>query len=338
MSTTQGVFSETNLLNIRVKAEMAMADKLIARQFTPQIDSVEALNRINTATIRQYIRTDKHVKVELEWINACQLAEAANVACETGGNEASTNTDVFEITRDRMVKFSIKENTFRTNDFDMDEVRAKEILMADKKLSEGLAQYFISVLNTNKGTNEINGGKGTVSGTDTYVIAANWDYTMYAYLIMVADYNRFSDPVIVSGKNLYEAFINSGFAAGNADGKAGAAAFSALPTYFDIKNLLAVNTTDVTTYMVETGSVAWASEQKYSTSVERKQNETRYSFPSQFIPGLWLNAQIVESCDNDYTKEDWKITAKYDIWAMPTDCTAANTGILTFICGTVPQG
>lgn len=336
MSTTQGVFSETNLLNIRVKAEQAMADKLIARQYTPQIGAVEALNRINTATIRQYIRTDKHVKVELEWMNACGLAEAANEPCTQGGDETSTNTEVYEIARDRMVKFSIKENTFRTNDFDMDEARAKAILKADKELSEGMAQYFIGVLNTNKGVNNLSGGKGTVSGTDTYVIAANWDYTMYAYLLMIADSNRFSDAVVLSGKNLYEAFLNTEFAAGNADGKAGAAAFSALPTYFDIKNLLAVNTTDVTTYMVETGSVAWASEQKYSTSVERKQNETRYSFPSQFIPGLWLNAQIVESCDNDYTKEDWKITAKYDIWAMPTDCTATNTGILTFKCGSAP--
>jgi len=334
MSTTQGVFSETNLQNIRVEAAAVMADQLIKRQYEPQIDSVKALERINTATIRQYIRTDKHVKVEIEWLNACSLAEAANVACEQGGYEPSTNTNVYEITRNRAVKFSLKENTFRTNDFNMDAARAKAILKADKELCEGMAQYFISVLNTNKGVNTFGtGSKGVVSGSDTYVIAANWDYTMYAYLLMVADSNDFSDPVMVSGKNLYEAYLNAGFAAGNADGKAGAASFNALPTFFDIKNLLAVNTTDTISYMVNTGAISWASEQMFSTSIERKQNVTRYSFPSQFIPGLWLNAQIVESCSDDYTKEDWKISALYDVWAMPTDCTATNTGILTFVCG-----
>ena len=334
MSTTAGVWSETLLQNVRERAEALMFDDRIKQQYTPVIGAVDALKRVQTANIRALKNGLKNNTVEVEWLNYCGLTVANNVACDTGGTEGSTNTETYTLDVDKMVKFKVQEADFRDNDFGMEEAVAKGLLRADMLISESFAQQFVTELNAAKGVNAYTGAPGTVSGSDTYIASGNWDYTLYAYLLQAADVNKFTAPVLLNGNNLYRAFINAQFAAGNADGKAGAAAFGALPTYFDIHNLPAVNSTTEISYLLSQGSWAWASAPKFETSLRNFQHESRYSFESRFIPGLWLNVQIVESCVEDYVSYDFKVSSKYGIFANPAGCTATNTGTLTFICGT----
>ncbi len=333
MSTTAGVWSETLLQNVRERADALMFDDRIKQQYMPVLGAVEALNRVQTANIRTLKSGLKNYTVEVEWLNYCGLTVTDNVACDTGGTEGSTNTETYTLDADKMVKFKVQEADYRDNDFGMEEAVAKGLLAADSKISEAFAQKFVTELNAAKGVNQYTGAPGNVVGADTFIATGSWDYTLYAYLLQVADKNKFSAPVLLNGNNLYRSFINAGFAAGNADGKAGAAAFGAMPTYFDIHNLPAVNNATEISYLLSQGSWAWASAPKFETSLRNFQHESRYSFESRFIPGLWLNVQIVESCVEDYVSYDFKVSSKYGIFANPAGCTATNTGTLTFVCG-----
>ena len=332
MSTTAGVWSETTLQNVRVRAEALMLDDRIKQQYIPKLDAVNALNAVQTANVRPLKDRTKNFTVELEWLNYCGLTVGDTNACTFGTTEGSTNVETKTLDKDREVTFEVEEYTFKTNDFAYEEAIAKGLLRADMLICEDFAQSFVTDLNTGLGVNLYTGAPGSVVGTTTSINAADWDYSLYAYLLQVADKNKFTSPVLLNGNNLYRAFINSQFAAGNADGKAAAAAFGAMPTYFDIHNLPTVNGASEWSYLLSMGSWAWASAPKYSDTLEKFQHENRYSFQSRFIPGLWLNVQIQESCANDYVKWQFKVTSKYGIFPNPTGCSATNTGTLGFLC------
>ena len=97
-------------------------------------------------------------------------------------NELSTNIETYTLERERCAEFSVCENDFRTNFFDLEDTVAKGFLKASLALDEWWATQAVAVLNANVGVNEVTGGKGDVAGTTTYVLPAYWDANLLAYL------------------------------------------------------------------------------------------------------------------------------------------------------------
>jgi hypothetical protein len=73
--------------------------------------------------------------------------------------------------------------TLFTNDFNFDEVFAKQFLRADVLLMEDFAKLFVTRLNQNKGDNAYTSGY-TVNAGDTSIPAANWTSNLISYFMM----------------------------------------------------------------------------------------------------------------------------------------------------------
>lgn len=331
MSTTAGVWSETLLQNIRERIESAMFDGRTKLQYEAYVDAFKALDYVNTANIRALKTQGKKTTVDIEWINACGLTAEATTSCTWGTGELSSNIETYTLDETYQVDFQVEEYDFYNNDFGFEEAIAKGMLAADARLSEKFVQSFITELNTGKGVNVLT-TPYTVAGTDTTIPSANWDASLYAYFAHVKLMNKFANPAILSGNNLFQnAWITSANAA-NADGKGAYNAQTSMFTIFDPLNMTTVNGATNLTYMISQGAVTWASAPKYATTLQIFDDYRRYSMPSRFIPGLWLNVMIKEVCSDNMTKYSFKVYTDYGIFTNPAGCSATNTGILSFTC------
>jgi hypothetical protein len=342
MSTTAGVFTETVLNDLRVKADELMFDDRIKQQFIPQIGILDAIAAAQTARItprfmqlKQSNGGSKKYDVEVEWENACEIVAQDCTVCDITGEKLSTNLDHYSLDFCKEVAFHVDEYDYVDNDFDFITSFAKGFMRADKQLVEALAAYAVSVLNTNKGVNVFAGGPGVVSGSDTYLTAPFWGPNLMAYFMQVTQMNQFSSPVLASGANLFQDYFIFNKLAANADGKGNAALMGTFPIYFDMFNIDTVNTPALITYLLSMGSVALGNRTYNPSRMEENggANWKRWTVPSKFVPGISYDAFYKQSCSNDMIKHDFKYKLTADILVNPAGCTATNTGILTFVCG-----
>lgn len=343
MSTTAGVFSETILRSLRVIADEIMFDDRIKQQFIPQIGIIDGLRNAQTALVKPKFsqikdsqgKTKKY-DVEVIWENACDLTAAECTVCTMDGTKLSTNAQTYSLEFCREVQFAIDEYDYVDNEFDAALAVAKGMLRADMLLSEAYAQYAVSVLEANKGINLFTGGKGCVSGSDTYIPAAYWDAKLMAYFMRVAMLNRFTTPTLISGSNLFEEYFVINKMQPDANGKGNAALMQQFPIYFDLFNIDSVNTPNLVTYLLSQNSVAIASRNYNPVAIDVYGASKRWSMQSRFIPELTYDVFSTVECSNDMVKTDFKVKLLADLFVNPEGCEADNSGILSFICGACP--
>lgn len=330
MSTIGGAFSETQLLQQRVKASEISFDDRIKQQFIPQFDVLKAIQAVQTATINASFQRKKEFDVEIMWENFCDItAEDCTGSCELGGNKSSTNVETKTLSCLKEVGFTMSENDFIDNEYDINV--AKALLAADKSLVEAYAQYAVAQLESFRGTNVMgSSGKGVASGSDTAINPAYWNASLFPYLSRVAIMNKFTNPVLVSGSNLYEQSLLAA-AVGGADYKL----FGTFPIYHDLFNIDSVNDPNLKSYMLSMGSLAMVNKTFNPDVPEKLQDFTRYTMRSNFFPFLKYDVWYDNECEsgtNRLVKHNWTLRLIADIYNNPAGCNQANTGVLSFIC------
>lgn len=343
MSIYKGVFTDTAIQNVRVMLEKLRMDDRVKLQFQPQVDLLAPFmsnGNPNVNIVQNSKGKMKDLVVEVEWINACEIADQACTNCSEGGNELSTNTKTYTMDICREVPFTVYEYDMLTNDFDMEMLIAKGFMKADEQLSDYFATQVVAFLNTNKGVNALDPGtnRGCISGADTYIKAAYWNAELMGYFGRVKQRNRFTNPYILSGANLHEAALISNFNAGNADGKGTQAMFGSLPIYFDEYQIDTVNSPTLITYMIQPYTYAVANKAYYTPSPITYDFGKRWSITSKFIPGFEYDVHYSNTCDSNtgFPVHNFTVKLKSGIYINPEACDDNNTGILTFLCGDCP--
>ena len=333
MSITGGVFNETTLANIQVKVEEVWQDAIQQQDYVAQCNTIKAIQAQQTAKFGRFLTGKKDPTVEISWINACDVEAQSCTNCTFSGNELSTNMEEKALTQCEEVVFYVNEGDFLDNLYDYEEVVAKGLLAATKALDEWWAGRGVVALNAFKGVNEVgDGSKGDVDGSDTYVLPAYWDADLMSYLYMASIVNRFVNPFLISGKNLFESVWTAQKEAccENDDLK-----FGSMPIYFDLFNIDSANDPDYITYMVHKGAIAFVTKAYYSPAPTKYIDEWRWSIPSKNIPGVVYDVHYTNACNqnDDFHLHYYKVKTLGGIFLNPVGCTATRTGVLTFICG-----
>ena len=335
MSTTAGVFSETVLAHIQVKADQIWADRIQKEDYVPEAQVAKCIIEQTTAQFG-VLKGKKDPTVDVGWINACDVDAASCSDCTIDGNELSTNIEEYYLNRERCAEFSVCENDFRDNFFNIEDVIAKGLMKASLALDEWWAAQVVAVLNANVGTNAVTTGKGAVSGTTTYINPAYWNADLFGYFARVATVNRFKRPMLISGANLFESKFIADFEAccENKRGK-----FGTMDVCFDLFNIDSVNTPDLMTYMLNRGALAFVSKAYYqgnsAANPVKYMDQYRYSMPSFYLPGVVYDVHYDNECSGcgDFFTHNFKVKTFGDIFLNPIGCTTTRTGILEFECG-----
>ena len=336
MSIIDGVFSETLLQAIRMRADAIGFDDRINKQFIPRtMDTVNAITDLQTAKITPLSSQKKEFTVEVEWFNSCDIVAEECVACEVGGPTGSTNVQSYAITECKQAPFTIDHHTFATNDFDAEEAIAKNMLMAEKVLIEQVVQDYITTLFAYSGQNAftLDTWLATNVGNETRVNPVNYTaLNMMPHFVKTAQYNQFNDPVLLSGNLLYSAWEQSRLQNGTFGDIGQANAFGVFKTYWDIWNFHAMGQ-DLYQYMVNRGATAFASRPMYPTNgsvLDMGAHGQRWSAPSKYMPSLWIDWSRELDCSNDYLVEKYNAKARWVHMVNPTGCAEQNTGILRY--------
>lgn len=335
MSIVAGVFSETTLVDIQVKADEIWADRIQTEDYVPQAEVVKCIIDQTTARFGD-LKGKKDPTVDVAWINACDVSADSCTDCTISGTELSTNVEEYYLNREQCAEITVCENDFRQNFFDMEDVIAKGMLKASLALDEYWAAQVVAVLNANVGANEVTTGKGNVSGTTTYIQPAYWDANLFGYFARVAIGNRFRRPMLISGANLFESKFIADFEAccENKRGK-----FGTMDVCFDLFNIDSINTPDLMTYMLNRGALAFVTKAYYegvsAASPRIYMDQHRWSMPSFNLPGVIYDVHYDNECSScgDFFTHSFKLKTFGDIFVNPVGCTETRTGILEFQCG-----
>ncbi|MBW1674113.1 MAG: hypothetical protein JRJ45_10805 [Deltaproteobacteria bacterium] len=338
MSIVKGVFSETTLVNIQVKADSIWMDRIQREDYVPEAQVVNCIIDQTTAKFGA-LKGKKDPTVDVGWINACEVSAASCTDCTISGTELSTNVEEYYLNREQCAEFSVCENDFRDNFFDMEDVIAKGFLKASLALDEWWAGQVVAVLNANVGVNEITTGKGAVAGTTTYVLPAYWNADLFGYFARVAIGNRIKRPMLISGANLFESKFIADFEAccENKKGK-----FGSMDVCFDLFNIDSTNSPDLVTYMINRGALAFVTKAYYegisAASPSKYMDQNRWSMPSFSLPGVIYDVHYDNECSGcgDFFTHNFKLKTFGDIFLNPVGCTATRTGVLEFECGEEP--
>ncbi len=329
-----GAFDETILLNQRVRAEAILKDDRIKQQFIPQYDILKAIQAAQTAKIMQPLSLRKDVKTELMWENFCDIkAEECATDCTIGGTKSSTNTQEYDLSFCKEVSFSMSEDDFIDNEYEMNV--AKALLKADKEITEAFAQYGVARLEAFRGTNVLTTGKGTVVGLDTYIKPEYWTPAIVAYLNRVTIMNKFTSPIFLSGSNLYEQYLVASANSANADGKGDFKLWAGLQPYFDLFNIDTVNEPNLKSYIISMGAVAMANKYYNPDAPQTGFDHIRYTMDSNFLSGMKYDVFYNNACEGTTRKwiHNYTIRFKGDILLNPAGCDQTNTGVLALVCG-----
>lgn len=335
-----GSLTCSELAEIHLKAEAVWADNAAKKDFIADVGAIEAVRAEQTAKIKEAEDGEKDYDIKVTWLKDCdETIEDATDECTVGGAEPESACKTYTLDIHKKVGFNVQEKVFRTNDYEFQQAVAVSMMRKMKLLDEYIAEQAVEVINNNAGANVFtSGSKGTVSGFNTYVSPQYWSADLISYLHLTAKKNKFLNPFMLSGVNLWEPYQQAKFNAGNASGSGDIAKFNSLRMYWDIFNVDSVLDPDKKTFMIDKGALAFHSKAYYSTTprVYTGSGLTKYSVPSKNLPGVFYDVTYTDTCSADIITHKWSIQTKAGIFHNPVGCNINNTGILSFVCGNAP--
>lgn len=336
MPLTAGDFTPSQLLTAMQTADQMWGDEMMKADFEANVDIVNALRKEQNANVTLLEQPEKDRDITVHWVNMCgeSAEDADNDDCDLSGAELGSDSKNYALSVEKQFKFTVDEMTFRANHYNLEQVIAKGLLKADKAICEAIAATAIARVESFKGVNSVTDGIGTVNGatTETDIAAADWNERAFAYFYRIAIQNQLANPFLLSGTNLFEDRLVTLLAESNANGKGDANLFKLMRTYFDLFNIDTANTPNLKTYMINRGSIAFASKVYYGRTPTQYigAGQQRWSFASRNLSGFDMDVYYTNRCTANTIKHDFKVKAKYDWFLNPTGCEGTRTGVLAF--------
>lgn len=337
-----GVNTCATLANVQLAADAAWADNATNKDYIGKVETLTAIRQNQSVLIEDVTNPQKDKTVTIYWTQDCDTTTAAlSNDCATAGTKPGTNCQDYSLNISREVEFAVDEKAYRAIAPTFEEAVAKTMLRRMKVLDEYITVQAVNKLEASKGVNAYTGGKGSVSGFTTTINPAYWNASLFPYFQLVAEYNKFSSPYLISGANLFEAKINAMANQANADGKGTANLFGIMPVYNDVFN---IDTTlaDQVTFMANKNALAFHSKAYYNWNAGDAQAEKwggpgsstgyRYQIESKNLPGVFYDVIYKIACANDEITHNFKIQFHGGIFRNPVGCDINNTNILKFVC------
>lgn len=337
-----GGFTCATLAEVQLKADQIWADAASQKDYIANVEALTAVRKEQTVRIAP-LETEKDNQVKLIWVKDCgETTAACSDECTAGGDELEAACDTHELDLCRTIGFTVKEKALRSTVLTKEELVAKGFLKKMKVLDEYLATTLVAELDTMKGVNAYTSGKGTVSGFETAVGPAYWNASLFAYFNLVAKKNKFTNPYLLSGTNLYEAYLLAQANSGNGEGKGAKSLFDSFRTYFDVFNIDSQLSPDQSTFLIDANAVAFVNKAYYNWSAgDARANSwggvggsvgMKYAVESKNLPGVFYDVTYKVSCSSNEIEHDFSLQYKAGIFRNPVGCNLNNTGILKFNC------
>jgi hypothetical protein len=279
----------------------------------------------------------KNNELRVEWLTKCDITPTScSDDCTITGEDADPQCKDYEIECLYETSFKVPLRAYRDRTIEMQQSIAFQKLAHMKALDERLVIYAGAGVLANLGTNLFTQGVGNVVGTTTFIAPQYWDDAIWGYFDQVKRLNKFRNPYLVTGNNLYQLLFNRTLEACNADGCGNFKKINTIKVYQDPENVETYAPGD--TFMIHKTAVAFLNKawnKINPINAELKAGQYwEWSEESKNLPGVWYDFTMRETCESNDFYQAYKIKVHGLLAVNPFPCDENNTGILMFECGT----
>jgi len=278
--------------------------------------------------------------LKVEWLTKCDVSTSScSSDCDITGDDADPSCKDYDVDCLQESSFKVPMRAYRDRTIEMQQALAFNKLIHMAALDKYIAQYILTGIVAAAGTNLYTGGQGTVVGTTTYIAPAYWDDGIWAYFDQVRRLNKFRNPYLISGNNLYQLIFNRPLEAGNANGVGNFRKMNTLRVYQDPENVETIAPGQ--SLLLHKTAVAFLNKAwnplNAANAVNRAGQYWEWSEESLNLPGVFYDITMKETCEGDEFYQAVKIKLHGLLAVNPYPCDEDNTGILVFECGTGPE-
>ena len=285
------------------------------------------------------ITSAKNQELRVEWLTKCDIeVGGCSDDCSISGSDADPQCKDYEIVCLYETEFKVPLRHYRDRTIEMQQSIAFQKLAHMRALDERLTEYIIDGIVTGAGTNLFTGGVGDVALTTTYIAPQYWDLAVFGYFNQVQRMNKFRNPYLVTGNNLYQVLWNTPFEAGTSIDKGGVRKIGSLRIYQDPENI--EDHAEGQSFLLHKTAVAflnkaWNKINPINAEVKAGQY-WEWAEESKNIPGVFYDMTMLETCVGNEFYQAFKIKLHGLFATNPYPCDEDNTGVLVFECGTEP--
>ena len=173
-------------------AEAAFADSAKKIDYVAEVESAKAIVENSTARMEYITDSAKKRQARIYWNKFCNgvVSTTEPDFCAFTGPEADAQCKDYEIDSRVSTTFTIDEKNYETNNLNVPEVFADNMLKSMKALDEKVAQIIVAKLATFASANQYQEGIGCSDETgdwlSTYINPSYWSPSVYAYLVKAA--------------------------------------------------------------------------------------------------------------------------------------------------------
>jgi hypothetical protein len=278
----------------------------------------------------------KNDELRVEWLTKCDITVGdCSDDCTIDGEDADPQCKDYTMVCLYETEFKVPLRAYRERTIEMQQSIAFQKLAHMKAMDERLTQYIIAGIHTAAGTNLFTGGVGTVAGTTTTIPSQYWDDSIWGYFDQVKRLNKFRNPYLITGNNLYQLLFNRPLESANAQGgSANVRKINTLRTYQDPENI--EDHAAGHTFLIHKSAVAflnkaWNKINPINAEVKAGQY-WEWSEESKNIPGVFYDFTMLETCVGNDFYQAFKIKLHGLFVTNPYPCDEDNTGVLAFVC------
>jgi len=324
------------LHTIQRMADDIWADPMKNNDLIAEVIVVNALLQNQSVNFTE-ITNGKNQELRVEWLTKCDITPTSCTDdCTITGEDADPQCKDYEIGCLYETTFMVPERHYRDRTTEMQQSIAFQKLAHMKALDERLAQYIIAGIVTGAGTNLFTGGVGAVSGTTTYIAPQYWDDAIWGYFDQVRRLNKFRNPYLLTGNNLYQLLFNRPLEKDDANGLGNYRKLNTLKVYQDPENI-EDHAAGQSFLLHKTAAAflnkAWNKINPINAEVKAGQY-WEWAEESKNIPGVFYDITMKETCVGDEFYKAFKIKLHGLFATNPYPCDEDNTGIIVFECGT----
>lgn len=352
-----GDFSNSQMYPI-IEAASRMWDN--SRHLIDQISEIESVRAIaenQRVNLNPVLINGSCVGYEIAWlkgtdITAAVIGDMSDEDCKLTGPELESVKKTYGNTVGRHAEFTVWDDECK-GVIEYAEKIAEGLMIAMKKIKDAINGEAVAFLNANLQANGYTTGVGTVSGTSTFIDPTLWNADIIGQLALIAQMNRISDVVTLTGTNLWVPMFNAPFNALNMDQKDQLAKLSYYKRWYADPFTVDQVVGSPATFLWDRGAIAFYTKNDYQNEAPKMNNDElntiTYNIPDKdlkFLDGGQLrparydvNSQVLCKTMANGRKRFgrvFQLLMNYQFISSPAPIVATQTGILKVINGTAP--
>lgn len=342
-----GDFSASTLATVIERSDKLFKDERQKRLYEPKSVALQEIVKEQTAVVSM-LNTSAVNKVRIAFLDTSAITATDCVAPTCTPTGPLLQTTGVEYTLDQCAEatpFKVEvvigadpKSVYADGIFGMADAVAGGMLRQKKELEEKMATKAVALTIAKAGVNADTYGENgaVVTGTNTTIPAAYWTANLFPFFQQEAELNRFANPYLITGRNLYLQALEAVPNQANTTQKSQGVANSLIETAYDPFTFgrLAL---DRVTLLIDAGAIAFAARNVYARGLEEAMANTKvFSTPSISFPGVVdFDVTVTRTCEVVLGVLKWfdVYTMKapyYNIIANPANGQVGNTGVLKF--------